>query len=242
MKKAVYLVIKWFVKLFYPKTKAVGTENLPEEACIIVGNHTQLHGPIVCELYFPKKRYTWCNGEMMHLKEVPSYAFADFWSKKPKKIRWFYKILSYIIAPLSVCIFNSANTIGVYRDQRIITTFKETVTKLNEGSSVVIFPEHDIPYNNIICDFQDRFIDIAKLYYKRTKKELCFVPMYIAPALKEFYLGKPIRFCAENPIDEERRRICEYLMREITEIARSLPKHKVVPYNNIPKKDYVTNI
>ena len=238
----VYKAIKWLVKVCYPKIEVAGAENLPDEPVIVVGNHTQMNGPIACELYFPGNRYTWCAGEMMHLKEVPAYAYKDFWSNKPKCIRWFYKLLSYIIAPLSVCVFNNAQTIGVYHDARVLSTFKQTVQRLQEGASVVIFPEHDVPRNHIICQFQDKFIDIAKLYYKRTKKELSFAPLYIAPTLKKMYLGKPIRFCAANPIEEERSRICEYLMKEITDIAISLPEHTVVPYNNIPKKDYPSNV
>ena len=233
-----YKVIKWLIKVFYPKIEVVGAENLPDEPVMVVANHTQMNGPICCELYFPGDRYTWCAGEMMHLKEVPEYAYQDFWSAKPKAIRWFYKLLSYIIAPLSVCIFNNARTIGVYHDARALGTFKKTVQRLMEGSSVVVFPEHSKPYNHILCDFQDKFVDIARLYHKRTKKELTFVPMYIAPALKKMYIGKPIRFCAAAPIDEERRRICDYLMQEITDIALSLPEHTVVPYNNVPKRMY----
>lgn len=238
----IYRMIKWLVRVCYPEIDVIGRENLPEEPAIIVGNHTKMNGPIACELYFPTERYTWCAGEMMHLKEVPAYAYQDFWSGKPKYIRWFYKLLSYIIAPLSVCVFNHANTIGVYHDTRIIATFKDTVNRLQEGASIVIFPEHDVKHNHIICEFQDRFIDVAKLYYKRTGRELHFVPLYIAPTMKKMYLGKPIRFCAANPMEQERRRICEYLMTEITSIACSLPLHTVVPYQNIPKKDYPTNI
>lgn len=234
--------IKGLVKLFYPKMEVQGQENLPEEPVIIVGNHSKMNGPIACELYIPGKHYIWCAGQMMHLKEVPAYAYQDFWGNKPKYIRWFYKLLSYLIAPLSVCVFNNAHTIGVYHDTRVMSTFKNTVAKLQEGNSVVIFPEHDADHNHILCDFQDRFIDVAKLYYKRTGKEIAFVPLYIAPELEKMYLGKPIRFCAANPIEEERRRICNYLMDEITSIAVSLPEHTVVPYRNIPKKEYPRNI
>ena len=85
---------------------------------------------------------------------------------------------------------------------------------LADGESAVIFPEHDVPYNHILCDFQDKFIDVARLYYKRCGKELSFVPMYIAPKLRKLYLGKPIRFCADEPMDTQRRRICKYLMEE----------------------------
>jgi len=233
-----YKFIKWLVWVFYPKMEVAGQENLPQEPAIIVSNHAQMNGPIACELYFPGRRYTWCAGQMMHLKDVPEYAFQDFWADKPKYIRWFYRLLSYIIAPLSVCVFNNADTIGVYHDTRIISTFKTTVKRLSEGANVVIFPEHDAPHNQIVCQFQDRFVDVAKLYYKRTGKELPFVPMYIAPDLKGMYLGKPIRYRADNAVEEERRRICEYLMGEITDIARSLPEHTVVPYHNIPRKQY----
>jgi len=238
----IYRAVKWCVKMCYPRMSVEGIENLPDEPVIVVGNHTQMNGPICCELYFPIDRYTWCAGEMMHLKEVPAYAFQDFWSRKPRYIRWFYRVLSYIIAPLSVCVFNNAQTIGVYHDARVMTTFKQTVKRLQEGASIVIFPEHDVPYNHIICAFQNRFIDVARLYYKRTKKELSFVPLYIAPALKKMYLGEPIRFCAEKPIEEERERIAEYLMEQITKIAVSLPEHRVVPYNNLPKKAYPLNL
>lgn len=237
-----FALIKWMVNLCYPKMEVVGKENLPEEPVIIVGNHCQMNGPIVGELYVPGEPYIWCAGEMMHLKDVPEYAFRDFWSQKPKWTHPFYKLLSYIIAPLSACIFNNARTIGVYHDARILSTFKNTVKKLQEGKCVVIFPEHDVKYNHIVYEFQDKFIDIAKLYYKKTGKELAFVPMYIAPNLKKLYLGKPVHFRASEPMDAERSRICKYLMEEITVIAEALPEHTVVPYRNIPKKDYPSNI
>lgn len=236
-----FCFIKVMVRLFYPRIRVEGLENLPEEPVIVVANHSQMNGPIACELYFPGDRYTWCAGQMMHLKEVPAYAYQDFWSYKPKYIRWFYKGLSYLIAPLSVCVFNNARTIGVYRDARIISTFKNTVNKLEEGSSVVIFPEHYEPHNHIVNDFQDKFIDIAKLYYKKTGKTLQFVPMYIAPNLKTMYLGQPIRYQPDVPVAEQRKDICAYLMDTITNMAVSLPVHTVVPYANIPKKQYPKN-
>ena len=51
-----YRIIKWLIWLFYPKMKVMGQEHLPEEPCIIVGNHTQMNGPICAELYCPDKQ------------------------------------------------------------------------------------------------------------------------------------------------------------------------------------------
>lgn len=236
-----FRIIKGLVRMFYGKMEVVGLENLPESQAVIVANHSQMNGPIACELFMPDDCYIWCAGEMMHLKEVPEYAFTDFWSQKPKWTHPLYKVLSYLIAPLSVCIFNNARTIAVYRDMRIMSTFKETIKMLKENVNIIIFPEKDEKHNNILYQFQENFIDVAKLYYKKTGIALTFVPMYIAPKLKKMYIGKGICFRGENPIEEERKRISAYLADEITDMARNLPVHTVVPYRNIPKKYYLTN-
>lgn len=241
LRRGVYRFIRRLILIFYPKIQVEGIENLPEEPSIIVGNHTQMNGPICAELFVPGKNVTWCAHQMMELKEVPAYAFDDFWSRKPKWAHPFYKLLSYIIAPLSVAVFNEAKTIPVYHDTRLISTFKQTIKALDDGTNVIIFPECYEPHNNIVYQFQDKYIDIAKLYYKRTGKILNFVPIYIAPKLKKLYIGKAVPFCPENPIETERQRITDYLMDEITSIAVALPRHTVVPYANISRKDYPTN-
>ncbi len=237
----VYRIIRFFIWLFYPEIKAEGTDNLPDEPYIVVGNHAKMNGPISCELYFPGNSYTWTAGEMMHFKEVPDYSYRDFWGGKPRSVKWLFRIVSYLIAPLAVCIFNNARCIGVYHDTRLLTTFRDTVRRLQEGSPVVIFPEHNVPYNNLVWEFQDRFVDVARLYYRATGKDIQFVPMYVAPRLKRIFFGEPVRFDHTAPAAEERKRISTAMMEGITDIARGLPEHTIVPYPNIPEKNYPTN-
>jgi hypothetical protein len=238
----VFRICRWIIKTVYPKTTVEGLENLPDAPCIVVGNHTKMNGPICGEIYFPGKRKIWCAHQMMYLKEVPAYTFEDFWSLKPKWTHWFYHLASYVITPIAVCLFRNAKTIPVYRDNRLITTFKLTISALEENTNVIIFPECYTPYNNIVYQFQDKFIDVAKLYYKRTGKAVPFVPLYVAPNLKKMYIGKPIVFDPTAPIDQERKRITDYLMETITEIAVNLPEHTVVPYPNVSAKHYPKNI
>lgn len=237
----VFRAVRGLVKLFYPRPELVGVGHIPEGACVIVGNHAQMNGPIVSELYIPGDRAIWCNAEMMHIKEVPDYAFEDFWSKKPGYIRWFFRLLSYAIAPLSACIFNNAHCIGVYRDARIMATLRQSLARLKDGARIVIFPECDPPSNRILYTFQDRFIDIGRLYGHQTKRPLAFVPMYVAPNLKKTFFGPPIYYdCAANP-EAERARVCAALQAAITELAVAQPRHRVVPYRNIPKRLYPMN-
>jgi len=236
-----YRLVKWGLAVGYGTVKTYGAEHLPQEPCIIVGNHCQLNGPISCELFFPIPRYTWCAGDMLHLKDLPSYAYTDFWSFKPKRSRWYYKLASYLIAPLCWFVCKNANTIGVYRDARGASTFKNTIRVMEDGYSVVIFPEHNVKHDHILYDFEDRFIDVARLYYKRTGKAPSFVPLYIAPTRREMHLAAPIVFDPAAPIEQERARIKQYLMQTITATAEALPRHRVVPYRNIPRKNYPYN-
>lgn len=239
--RAFFKVCKWLVRLFYGKAALEGAENLPEKHAIIVANHAQMNGPICGELFLPENCHIWCAAQMMKLKEVPAYAFADFWSKKPKWTHPFYKLLSYLIAPLASCVFNNARTVAVYHDARVISTFKETVRLLNDGQTILIFPEKDETDNNIVYRFQENFVDVARLYYKKTGVELTFVPMYVAPKLRKLYVGKGTVYRAQEDAAQEKARIIAYLSGEITEMARALPEHTVIPYRNVPKKNYLTN-
>ncbi len=233
-----FLFLESMVRFFYGKKEFVGLENIPDEACVIVGNHSQIHGPLTAELLFPKKKYIWLIGHMMSAKEIPAYAMEDFWPYKPKSTRWFYKIVAHIIAPLFAYLHRNADGIGVYKDMRIMNTFKQSVTGLKEGAHIIIFPECHTPYNEIVNEFQDNFVDVARLYYKSTGKELNFVPMYNAPKLKKVVFGKPIKYNANAPVEEHKKEIRDELKQAITNLAKELPVHTVVPYANIKKKDY----
>lgn len=128
-----YIAVKRAVALLYPKTELLGLENIPEEPVIAVGNHCQMHGPVNSELYYPGAHKTWCAWQMMELREVPDYAYRDFWSEKPLCVRWIFRLASYLIAPMSVFIFRRAETIAVYHDGRLMRTFRQTMQSLEQG-------------------------------------------------------------------------------------------------------------
>ena len=235
-------IIRRAVDLVYPKMELVGLENLPDEASVIVGNHSQIHGPIITEERLPIDHYTWCAWQMMDKEEVADYAYQDFWSDKPESSQWFFRIASRVIKYPAVYIMTHARTIPVYHDSRCLTTFRRSMEKLQDGFHLVIFPECREEYNNILYEFQDRFIDLARMYYNRTGKALDFVPMYLAPKLKKIFFGQPIRYDPEAPKDAERQRIKKALMDSITDIACAQPLHTVIPYRNISPKNYPQNL
>lgn len=231
-----YRFLRRLVLLFYRKREFIGLNNIPNQPSIIVGNHAQIHGPLVAELFFPKKRLTWCIGQVQNKKEFPEYAMQDFWQHKPKRSKWFYKILAHGIAPISQTVFTNADVIPVYKDARILSTFKQTLKGLENENHIIIFPEKAEEYNSIVNEFQTKFIDIAKLYYAKHGKCLSFVPMYNAVRLKKVIIGKPIAYDPNLSLEEQREKIAKYLQEEITRLAVELPRHKVVQYVNNGKR------
>ena len=234
--------LRWIVGAVYPKMELVGLENLPEEPFVLVGNHSQAHGAIIAEERLPFDLYTWCNYQMMEKKEVCAYALEDFWQDKPKAMQPVYWLLSRLIQYPAVYILSHARTIAVYHDNRCISTFRKSLEKLQEGYNLVIYPESRECYNNIVYEFQSRFIDLARMYYKRSGKCLSFVPMYLAPKLKKIFFGQPIVYNPEIPMDLQRGQIKQQLMDAITEIHCAQPLHTVIPYRNVPKRQYPKNL
>ncbi len=120
----IYKILYFFINLFFRPMKTVGLENLPDEPVILVGNHSQMNGPLYSELRLDIPHETWCAGPLMHWKEAADYAFADFWSFKPRWTHPFYRLLSFLITPIAVCLFNNAHTIPVFHDVRLRQTYR----------------------------------------------------------------------------------------------------------------------
>ena len=237
-----FLLFKRIIKLFYKPPIITGKEDDLSNPCVFVGNHSQIYGPLVCETYFPSDNYLmWCASEVRDAKKFHRYAYSDFWVNKSKLARPFYKVLSVILTPFAMFIFKNARTLPVYRDMRIVSTFKITVQELEKGKDIIIFPECKEKFNNIVNDFQKTFVDVGKIYYKRTGKNLKFVPFYVCPKLRRISFGEGIEYNPNFSLEEERERISTYLKNQITALAISLPEHKVVPYLNVSKKEYSTN-
>ena len=234
-KGIVYKICAFFIKMFWKKPKYVGLDNIPSDPCIITGNHAQMHGPIINELYFPTDKMIWCDAPMLDKKLFPQYAYDNFFGGKPTKMQKFFV---FLLKPIIVKIFNKADALPVYRDMRIVKTYKMTTDSLDKGYNIVILPECPEEFNEITNKFNEYFVDVARMYYKSTKKELSFVPMYYCKDLRKMLFGKPIKFNGNNPIEQERTRICDYLIQETTALAKELPTHKVIPFNPVPKKDF----
>ena len=127
-------------------------------------------------------------------------------------------------------------TLSALGDQKNIALLQKTVKALTDGDDLVIFAESPKRYSEYICELQTGFIDLARLYYRKTKKALKFYPVYLEKKNAVISIGKPITYDPEVPLDTQRDEIAAYLRDNIDRLGRSLPKHKPVPF--LPERWY----
>lgn len=225
-----YKFIRGILRLCFPHAENVYEETPGDEPAVFVCNHSAIRGPVMMTLDFKRKHQTWTVSCALDSKEAANYAYHDILFGRTRKPEWFWRMISRIIAKMLPPLLIYSDTIPVYHDKNIIKTFKQSVKALMEGNDLVIFAESPRRYSEFVCNLQEGFIDIARLYYRKSKKAIKFYPVYLEKKNAVISIGKPIAYDPELPLDEQRPIIAEYLRDNIDRLGRALPPHKPVPF------------
>lgn len=233
MKNLYYNICKFIASIIFPKREVI-YEQLPQddEASIFVCNHSGMVGPVNMTLYFDRPARPWIASYMFDKEITPNYVFHDFFFARGKKVKWFWRGLSHVVAGLVRPLLEHQNSIHVYKiSAKARETFDESVKALvDDNDNVIIFPECPVKYSKFICEFYDGFVQLGKYYYDRTGKCLKFYPVYVPPKIRTINVGAPICYNPEVSPKENRVEIAKALTRAVDKIASALPEHKPIPY------------
>lgn len=224
-----YKFIRGILRLCFPRAKTVYEEEPDTEPAVFVCNHSAIRGPVMMTLDFKRKHQTWTVHCALDSKKAVNYAFHDILMGNSRRFKRFWRMLAHIVAKLLPPLL-WYDTIPVYHDTGIIKTFKQSIRAMTEGSDLVIFAESPKRFSEYVCELQEGFIDIARLYYRKTKKALRFYPVYLEKKNAIISVGRPITYDPERSLDEQRSVIAAYLRDGIDRLARALPPHKPVPF------------
>ncbi|MBR5108968.1 MAG: hypothetical protein IK099_02140 [Clostridia bacterium] len=225
--RLVELILRPF---FYHKVR--GTENvqLDEDVpCVLVCNHGEILGPVVCTLFVPYQPFRpWSAYEMMDkhtvIDRTMNGTFQNVKGVWRKALQW---LMEHIGAPFLVWLLESEYCIRVYHDnpRKLMQTFRETVTTMQAGDSILVFPENadtspDHRYmQEGVSEFFTGFTMIGQMYYNKTGKCPLFVPMYADKRRRVMTFGRPTRYDADAAVNTEKERLCAYLRNEILSLA-----------------------
>ncbi|MEG2002471.1 MAG: hypothetical protein RR107_05205 [Clostridia bacterium] len=185
---------RFVAKVTFGKHQTFWDEPFKNEPSVFVCNHERAYGPIAMMACFPLRDSVnpWIIAEVCHAKTTPNYIRHDFWWKQDK---WYTKILDYTVPyPIALILpptLRGSEPIEVHHDASVISTFKQSLEVLEHNRNIVLFPEKPLEYAEYSQSLYDGFVNIARLYVKKTGKPLNFYPVYIDKKSKTFHVGKP---------------------------------------------------
>ena len=189
-------VFKFFTKILfgplYRSKVESQIENLPDKA-IIVSIHAAKKGPIAIATSYPKFAAMWGHHGMLgSYKDRFCYLRNVLYIQKLHKNKFVATLKALYEAVFSVFIYKGMKMIGTYTDMRLLSTVRNSMGVLDEGASVIIYPEDSSEgYFDEVRSAFPGFVMLAETYYQKRGEDVPVIPAYIAAKKKRLVIGEP---------------------------------------------------
>lgn len=212
--------IRFLVRVVYPRYH-IDTSKVGSGPTVYISHHQNLFGPFITLLWFPAKLRTW----ILHVfldrqtcyRQYAHYTFSERfgWNK------YLAQLIAFPVARFITLLLTSGQGIPVYRSSRkIMHTFQDTLTALENGEQVIIFP--DIDYTDTsaaIKSMYEGFLNVEKFYYKKHGIHINFVPLYASKGKRIIVAGQAIRFREGIGFKTERKYVYDQIHKGLNQLA-----------------------
>lgn len=193
-KQPVWRIMKGILRPSKKITKITYLGEELTEKCIILANHNNKKGPLWYDLNLPVSHARWGAGEMLGNYKSRYHYLRDVLyiqkNQKGKGISTFKAIFEAIFSPF---IYKGMRVLPTYGDARILSTITDSITMLEKGVAIQIYPEDSSSgYFDVMTKFYSGFVLLAQRYYKKTGVDLPVYPMYCSLPHRHIIVGKPV--------------------------------------------------
>ncbi len=219
--------------------EVIGKENIPTEASFFCPNHARATGPIAMDYAHKRPNRVWSQSRMLEIKEFPKQIVNNVIPNKKGIVYGLLYGLASVLAIPFTRLMLSYDPIPVYKDTRILNTFKKSARTIGEGKDIVMYPEwktraEGYKYVNQVMGG----IAVAVKECVRTcKRPISIVPVYVCESLRKVIYCKPITIENTANYKEQTQVIIKYIMDAIEEAGNSLPEHRITPYDDTYKAE-----
>jgi len=216
MGKRFYKLAGQTVRLFSHKMVTEWAVPFEEGPCVFVVNHAGNSGPVDMCAKFPMrdKLHPWVNSEMLSAGEVPAYVRANRWWKQDG---FFAPVLNatvpYIAAALMPPFMKSVPYIPVYRDQRIMLTFRQSIRVLQKDHYLLLFPEFPGGGKNSRTRINTGWMRLGELWYRASGRSLKMYPVHVDYKNHVFKVAEPVIYDPARRFSEQEQELAEKLTR-----------------------------
>lgn len=231
-------IVYWVLYPFF-HCRLVFSPEYPEddEPMVFVANHYNVFGPVSFILSVPILSSVWVNEEIISPETAAQAFHAGVRALVPflweGAVQWICKKLGRWACDL----LYRFKAIPVDRNHpaRLISTMRQSVSALEKGQNLIIFPETGMPEYSLtsVTPFFSGFATVGSVYYRKTKKLLRFCPCYIDAQHHMIRFGEPVTYQPEDTvIAEESARVSDELnlrIREMAAASKQSPREKSTP-------------
>lgn len=179
---------------------------------IILSNHEGTDAPMSLELYCDKPLRMWGAHEMNSgLRKLYKYQTRVYYHEKKHWNLHLARLFCLIASPLTNLFYKGLNLISTYKDGRFLKTIRESVTAIENGENIVIFPENSANgYLEQLEGFYSGFVLLAETLYKKGIDVPIYVTYFKKKELK-YVIDAPIKY-SEVSCGRTRDEIAAYLL------------------------------
>lgn len=195
-KSVLYFILKPIVKMAYrKKPKIINLGGEIQKEAIVVSNHSAMSGPPTLELYYPVKNCKWGAHEMFgnHKSRMAYMRDILYIKKKHMKPGFKTSFKAWVLAWLNPCMYKGMKNLPTYTDGRLGKTIKTSIKAIDQGYSVIIFPENSNEgYFDVMTEFFPGFVMLAQRYFIEKGKDVPVYPIYTSVNKHIIVIDKPL--------------------------------------------------
>ncbi|MDR0850361.1 MAG: 1-acyl-sn-glycerol-3-phosphate acyltransferase [Christensenellaceae bacterium] len=187
---------------------------------IMVSNHSGAAGPFTFEMFLDRFFCFWGTHEMCEgIRNRWNYLYHKFYRKSLHYSKFRSWLIATVFSPISKMLYRATEVIPTYSDIRLKRTMEISINKLNEGKSILIFPEDSSTgYHTPLIKYNAGFASLSKLYFSKTQKDLPVYPICYSKKVNTMIIGEPIfvNQLLEQGFDD--KQVAEFVKRITNEI------------------------
>lgn len=220
-RKLWFRCLKGIMKIRYKRPKFI---YLGEEFCggsIVLSNHEGTDAPMSLEIYCDKPTRMWGAHEMNSgLIKMYKYQTKVYYHEKKHWNLGLARLFCLIASPLTNLFYKGLNLISTYRDSRLRKTITESISAIEEGQNIVIYPEDSTNgYLPELEGFHAGFVLLAEA----CKRKGIDVPIYVAYYRKSdntYIVDKPIKYSELTQNNESKEVVADRLRLRCNELGK----------------------
>ena len=221
IRKPWFRFVKKIMRVFIKKTEFIYLDKKIEEPTIILSNHVGTAAPLAFELYGNLPFRFWGASEMNSgLVALYKYQTRVFYHEKKHWNLHLARLFCLIASPLTNMFYKGIDLISTYRDIHFTKTVSESIKTLDDGKSVIIFPEiSDKGYLDVLEGFHCGFTVLGSILLKKNK-DFPITVAYYRKSEKRYIVDKPVMLSELFKNGASREDIAKKLCDRCTELGQ----------------------